>query len=122
MDGLSKKQRETDEHVHAIEEDLYSVKAAVDGRLSAVEGSLAGLKSKLYEEMSETQERMTKEIQDCLLREIHSTTLRVDAPSFIPSDVTAATVHVGNASPGSSAKQQRPAPFDGKVAWDVYKA
>ena len=37
VDGLARKQVETEEHVSAVEGDLNSVKAAVDGRLSAVE-------------------------------------------------------------------------------------
>ena len=93
VDGLAPKQVETEEHVSAVEGDLNSVKAAVDGRLSAVEGSLTGLRTELHEELLEKQERLRKELRHELLRDLSAPTelpkgrLSPTAPPFVPRAV-----------------------------------
>ena len=130
VDGLAQKQKETEEHVFAMESDLNSVKATVDGRLTEVEGSLTGLRTELHEELLERQERLRKELRHELLRDLDATTklleggLSPTAPPFVPRDV----VEDGTTAPGgrgpatTGVAQQRPAPFDGKCAWDTYGA
>jgi len=67
VDGIAQKQQETDEHVHAVEGDLHTVKTTVDERLSAMEGSLTGVRTELQFELFERQERLRKELRDDFL-------------------------------------------------------
>ena len=102
VDGIALKQQETDELVHAIEEDLHGVKTAVDGRLSAMEGSLTGLKTAVHSELLEEQERLRKQIRDDILRDFSTPTglgegLRPTAPPFVP----ATTSPEGGTLPGA---------------------
>ena len=139
MDGIAQKQQETDEHVHAIEDDLQGVKAAVDGRLSAMERSLTGLRTDVMSELLERQEWLGKQIHDDILRELCTPTgleggMRLTAPPFVPATAVSpegetlpGAVSAGSAAaPGGSMltgmTKQRAAPFDGKSAWDVYRA
>ena len=77
----------------AVEGDLNSVKAAVDGRLSAVEGSLTGLRTEIHEELLEKQERLRKELRHELLRDLSALTelpeggLSPTALPFVPRAV-----------------------------------
>ena len=129
VDGLARKQVETEEHVSAVEGDLNSVKAAVDGRLSAVEGSLTGLRTELHEELLEKQERLRKELRHELLQDLSAPTelpeggLSPTAPPFVPRAVLEDnTTQPACRGPATTGTQQRPAPFDGKCAWDTYRA
>ena len=138
VDDIARKQQETDELVHAIEDGLHEVKTAVDGRLSAMEGSLTGLRSDVHSELLEEQERLRKQIRDDVLRDFSTPTglgegLRPTAPSFVPATTgpeegtlpgagLAGSAAAPGGSPLTGMTRQRAAPFDGKSAWDVYRA
>ncbi len=94
VDGLAQKQREINEHVSALEGDLESVKAVVDGRLTSVEESLTGLE-RLRADIGERHESLRGELHDELLRELSVVggiglggTLRPTAPAFVCTAIT----------------------------------
>ena len=93
MDSIAQKQQEADEHVHAIEGDLHTVKTMVDERLSAMEGSLTGVRTELQLELFERQEQLRKELRDDFLQEFSIPTglegrLRPTASLFVPATMT----------------------------------
>lgn len=129
VDGLARKQEETKEFVSAVENDLNSVKAAVSGRLDAVEGALTDLRTELQDELLEKQERLRKELRHELLQDLSAPTgleggLRPTAPPFVPrTELEGDTAVPATRGPFTTgATQPRPSPFDGKCAWDTYRA
>ena len=134
VDGIAQKQKETEQEVSAIAGDLSSVKLTVEGRLSAMESSVSGLTNQLRTEVGESRESLKQELRVELLRELGATPgLRPAARPFTPSDpnteaIGGQTNRVGDTSAAGrtpltpSVVQQRPAPFDGTLAWDAYHA
>ena len=106
IDGLTQKQKETDENVSAIQGDLESVKTVMDGRLSAMEESLTGLRGF----QAESMKTLKQELREELLRDLSTHTapgtrvssLRPMAPPFVPTDAVASVAATDGTGMGSS--------------------
>ena len=133
-DGIAQKQRETEQEVSAIAGDLSTVKLTIEGRLSAMESSASGLTNQLRTEFGESRKSLKQEVHLELLQELGATpSLRPTVCPFTPSDssteaIGGQTNHLGEhqcsvRTPlNPSVVQQRPASFDGTLAWDAYHA
>ena len=124
LDGMVTRQRETEEQIAALQGDLQSVKTLADSRLKATEDVIAELLAS-QKELGERQKLLREELQSELQEKVAGPAasdpgrmLSPTAPPFVP----------GSGSPGGggegaayvTARQQQPAPYDGKSAWDAY--
>jgi len=130
---ISERQYHTEERVDSVVEDLQAVKESLHVRIQAAEESLQGLQSSQSALADGPHSTLKRELKEELCREFpvtavsHSTceddptrtTLRATAKEFVP--------HGGLIGPadadacGSTRPVQRPAPFDGRTAWDAYR-
>jgi hypothetical protein len=118
-----------------LEENLSSVKAVVQDRISKTEEELGQLRSwqeQLIGKQGEFQAGMQEEfarlkstmegVMTKSVREPESvgskSSLSITAPIFVP---TVASSAEGGSDKGGSRMMQRPAPYDGSSVWEAYR-
>ena len=134
-ESLEKKQEETSEVVSSLEENLSSVKAVMQDRISKTEEELGQLRSwqeQLIGKQGEFQAGMHEEfarlkstMEGVMMKSVgepesvgSKSSLSIAAPIFVP---TAATSAESGSEKGGSRTMQRPAPYDGSSAWEAYR-
>ena len=142
---ILQQQREAEERMDAIKDDLMETKEIMEGRLQGAEANLEGMHRQLSEEWQEGQASLRKELQAEFRTELlalrssqpegvqqrqseaeqtstgtkPSPSLRPGATAFIPSSSPLST---GSDSGGvrRAGATQRPPLYDGRSSWDAY--
>ena len=148
VDDIARKQMEVGEQVSAVEGNIDSMKTIVDGRLSSFERSLTAVERKTETLKQELRKELLQELGAAMSADASSgevdgegraggTSNGTEGSETIPrggSDVTdhrevaersnerLTAAGRGGTALFSGQQLQRPAPFDGKVAWDAYRA
>ena len=122
--------------VDSVEENLRAVRESLHVRIQAAEESLQGLQSShstLAEGLRSTLKQELKEelclelplvrsTEEHVQAEPTRTTLRATAQEFISAGMPTGSANIVAADAcGSNRSVQRPAPFDGRTAWDAYR-
>ena len=134
-ESLEKKQEETSEVVSSLEENLSSVKAVMQDRISKTEeeqGQLRSWQEQLIGKQGEFQAGMHEEfarlkstMEGVMMKSVgepesvgSKSSLSIAAPIFVPTSATSAE---SGSEKGGSRTMQRPAPYDGSSAWEAYR-
>ena len=133
LESLTADQLGTAEAVTALEKNLTSIKSVMQDRLGEAEERLDQLRN-WQAKLAEKQDEFRAEVQEELARLEAKTdtaavtsaavssksSLRLSAPPFVPAATSSSTVEGGSEGDGSGSKSVRPAPYDGKSAWEAY--
>ncbi len=130
LEGVAAKQGELGERVATLQGDLQNVQSRMQERLRVTEEALTDFEAG-QKEMLGRQKALREELRGELLEELsRGSHLRPDAPLFVPSSESTGGDGVGDSKserPWSGVSYrggtmlQRPAPYDGKDAWDAYR-
>ena len=145
---ILQQQREAEERMDAIKDDLTETKEIMEGRLQGAEANLEGMHCQLSEEWQEGQASLRKELQAEFRTELlalrssqpekvqqgpseaeqmstgtkPSPSLRPEATAFIPPSSSSLPLSTGSDSGGvrRAGATQRPPLYDGRSSWDAY--
>ena len=125
--SLANRQKQSEQQLGGLEEDLHAMKSLVTEKLETMEIAVEGL-AEFRRETAEREDRLKEQIRmelgpqeryDRWMGLNESTGLRSTALPFVPTAGDHVTAVGDTAKPGN--KQQRLQPYDGKHSWEAYK-